>query len=67
MRITFALPSTDGECRCIKCGRLLAKVKNVNMSARIEIKCTGYHDKKLCKTMNTFEITKNPIRNKENV
>jgi len=53
MRIGFVLPTADGECRCIKCGRLLAKVKAVNLFARIEIKCPR------CKVANTFEISKN--------
>lgn len=55
MRLGFALPTVDGECRCIKCGRLLAKVKAVNLFARIEIKCP----RGKCGTVNTFEISKN--------
>ena len=53
MRLGFALPTVDGECRCRDCGKLLAKIKAVNLFARIEVKCPR------CKLVNTFEISKN--------
>jgi len=55
MRIGFSLPTIDGECRCIKCGRLLAIVKGVETFAKIEIKCP----RGKCGKINTFEIRKN--------
>lgn len=55
MRIGFVLPSADGECRCFRCGRLLAKIKAVNLFAKIEIKCP----RSRCGALNTFEISKN--------
>lgn len=48
-------PNTDGECRCQKCQKLLAKIKEVDKLAIIEIKCTRAH----CGLVNTFRIKKN--------
>lgn len=61
MKIGFVLPSTDGECRCYKCGRLLAKIKAVNLFARIEIKCP----RSRCGTLNVFDISKNEPSKKQ--
>lgn len=55
MKIGFSLPTIDGECRCIKCGRLLAKIKGVDKFAIIEIKCP----RGKCGKVNTFEIRQN--------
>lgn len=55
MRIGFIPSGADGECRCQKCRKLLAKVKGVGGLAIIEIKCTRAH----CGLINTFEIRKN--------
>ena len=55
MRLSFGLSDGDGECLCKKCGSMLGKIKLVDRFAIIEIKCTKSH----CKTLNTFEITKN--------
>lgn len=55
MKLNFSLPSAEGECRCINCGRLLAKIKLVESFAKIEIKCPRGR----CGTVNTFEIRKN--------
>jgi len=52
MKLNFTLPTLDGECRCLNCGRLLAKVKLVDSFARIEIKCPRGR----CGMINTFEI-----------
>ena len=48
-------PSRDNECRCSNCNKLLAKIKQVDNLAVIEIKCT----KTTCRTMNVFRIEKN--------
>jgi phage FluMu protein Com len=48
-------PSKDNECRCSGCNKLLAKIKQVDNLAVIEIKCT----KTTCRTMNVFRIEKN--------
>ena len=48
-------PSRDNECRCSNCNKLLAKIKQVDNLAIIEIKCT----KTTCRTMNVFRIEKN--------
>ena len=62
MRIEFIPTSTDGECRCQKCKKLLAKIKNVDSFASIEIKCTRAH----CGLVNTFEIRRNkPLKNEK--
>jgi len=55
MKIGFSLPTIDGECRCIKCGQLLAKVKDGTTFAIIEIKCS----RGKCNKVNTFEIRQN--------
>jgi phage FluMu protein Com len=55
MHITFRPKKTDGECRCKKCGKLLARIKKVDKYTSIEIKCTRSH----CKTLNVFEINLN--------
>lgn len=55
MHINFISPNTDGECRCQKCQKLLAKIKEVDKLAIIEIKCTRAH----CGLVNTFKIKKN--------
>ena len=55
MRIDLISPDTDGECRCQKCQKLLAKIKGVGGFALIEIKCNRAH----CGLINTFEIRKN--------
>jgi phage FluMu protein Com len=61
MQITFRPKSSDGECRCSKCGKLLAKIKNVDKSMVVEIKCTRAH----CGLINTFEVSLNPTHSKE--
>ena len=55
MRIDLISSDADGECRCQKCQKLLAKIKNVGGFALIEIKCTRAH----CGLINIFEIKKN--------
>jgi len=61
MQITFIPKETDGECRCEKCGKLLAKIKYVDKSMVVEIKCTRAH----CGLLNLFEVSLNPIHSKE--
>ena len=53
--LNFVPKTSDGECRCKKCGRLLAKIKSVNDFMVIEIKCPKPH----CKLVNTFEVSRN--------
>jgi phage FluMu protein Com len=48
-------PSKENECRCCNCNKLLAKIKQVDNLAIIEIKCT----KTTCRTLNVFRIEKN--------
>jgi phage FluMu protein Com len=61
MQIIFIPKSSDGECRCNKCGKLLAKIKEVDKFMVVEIKCTRAH----CGSMNTFEVSLNPTYAKE--
>jgi phage FluMu protein Com len=61
MQITFQPKSSDGECRCRKCGKLLAKIKHVDKFMVVEIKCTRAH----CGLINTFEVSLNPMHSKE--
>jgi len=55
MRIDLISSDADGECRCQKCQKLLAKIKDIGKFAIIEIKCNRAH----CGLLNTFEIRKN--------
>jgi len=55
MRIDFVPQNTDGECRCKNCKKLLAKIKDVDKSMVLEIKCTRAH----CGLVNTFEVSRN--------
>jgi len=47
------------EIRCIKCGKLLGKVK-IKVGI-IEIKCSGQFQGKKCRTLNTFEFDRRSL------
>lgn len=55
IKIDFVPKNTDGECRCKKCKKLLAKIKNVDKYMVLEIKCTRAR----CGLINTFEVRRN--------
>jgi phage FluMu protein Com len=55
IRLKLISPSKESECRCYSCNKLLAKIKQVDNLAIIEIKCT----KTTCRTLNVFRIEKN--------
>jgi phage FluMu protein Com len=55
IKLKLISPSKENECRCYSCNKLLAKIKQVDNLAIIEIKCT----KTTCRTLNVFRIEKN--------
>ena len=63
IKLNFVPQQTDGECRCKRCKKLLAKIKSVDNHMMIEIKCTRAH----CGLVNTFEVSKNAYYQKEHV
>jgi len=63
IKLNFVPQHVDGECRCKRCKKLLAKIKSVDKHMVIEIKCTRAH----CGLVNTFEVSKNTDYQKEHV